>query len=352
MLRKLCNGARAQWQSQLPDALMAYRNAVSTVTGYTPFFLYHGRRARIPLSTMLAGAEPPPDLLGNRLATMSTVLLQAQEHTRESRHFNRERLARKATAGDIAVGDSVIVAANEPVTLSAKWDHQFEVTKIRGLTFWIRHQITNKELKVHRDKLRLVDPNMAWDNVADRPRRQQARRIPVIEPPQGFDADIIRNHPPGGPRERPLAPATCRAEIHAEPPPVNQMEIDVPDAPEQRPATVNPPAPPACSHMPHAPAPPPASMTTEPPAYVLRKRNAVGWVINPSDAKRSRISCLSFIRDWYTTHIHDTAEHLPHSTPPAEHGSTQTAAGVDHSYRTPPAGASTHGATRQQPYSD
>ena len=186
MLRKLCNGDRPQWQAQLPQALAAYRNAVSTVTGYTPFFLYYGRRARLPLSNVLQDALPPPNLLGNRLSDMADVFKQAKLNTENSRLHNRARLARKATAGDIVVGDSVIVAANEPVSLSAKWDPQYEVTKVHGTTFWVRHQRTQKEIKVHRDKLRLVDPNMSWDEVAPRPRRQQRRApnapLPRVDP--------------------------------------------------------------------------------------------------------------------------------------------------------------------------
>ena len=89
MLRKLCNGDRPQWQAQLPQALAAYRNAVSTVTGYPPFFLYYGRRARLPLSTVLPDTLPPPNLLGNRLSDMADVFKQAKLNTENSRLHNR-----------------------------------------------------------------------------------------------------------------------------------------------------------------------------------------------------------------------------------------------------------------------
>ena len=71
----------------------------------------------------------------------------------------------------------------ELVSLSAKWDPQYEVTKKHGTTFWIRHQRTLKEIKVYREKLRLVDPNACWDEIAPRPRRQQ-RRAPNAPLPQ------------------------------------------------------------------------------------------------------------------------------------------------------------------------
>ena len=111
----------------------------------------------------------------DRLADMAEVMNNAKLHTEQSRAFNRERLARKANAGLIEVGDTVIVAANEPVTLSAKWDHQFVVTRCVGTTYWISHQISGKSLKVHREKLRLVDPETVWDDVHERPRRYVPR---------------------------------------------------------------------------------------------------------------------------------------------------------------------------------
>ena len=83
-------------------------------------------------------------------------MAKAKLYTKQSRAYNRDRLARKVNAGLIEVGNTVIVAANEPVALSAKWDHQFEVTRCVGTTYWITHQISGKSLKVHREKLRLV----------------------------------------------------------------------------------------------------------------------------------------------------------------------------------------------------
>ena len=87
---------------------------------------------------MLPDLAPPPDYLGNRLADISEAYKQARVRTEDSRVHNRNRLANKATAGEIMVGDSVIVAANEPVSLSAKWDPQYEVTKKHGTNFWIQ----------------------------------------------------------------------------------------------------------------------------------------------------------------------------------------------------------------------
>lgn len=176
MLTKLINGQRGNWDKELPNALMAYRNSVSSVTGHTPFHLMYGRRGRLPLTRML---QPPSEEhvrpFGSRLDELAQALDAARVETENSRKYNRERLARKANAQKLEMGDTVIVAANEPLSLTAKWDHQYEVIRIEGTTHWVRHQTSGKTIKVHRDKLRLVDPEIVWDEVLPRPKRTRAK---------------------------------------------------------------------------------------------------------------------------------------------------------------------------------
>ena len=183
-LRKLVNGARTTWQEKLPAALTAVRTAPCASTGHSPFYLYYARRPRVPLSKFLDATCDQERVLGDRLANMSQALKEARVLTLLTREHNRTRLNDKANVQDIKVVDSVIVAANEPLSLTAKWDPQYEVTRIRGTTHWLRHQPTGKEIRVHMDKLRLVDPNMGWDEVSPRPRRQtHIRRAPPVIPP-------------------------------------------------------------------------------------------------------------------------------------------------------------------------
>ena len=176
MLSRLMNGRRTTWDEELPNAVMAYRNAVSSVTGHTPFHLMYGRRGRVPLTRML---QPPTEEharpFGSRLDELSTALTAARVETYKSRKHNRERLAKKANAHQLQVGDTVIVAANEPLTLTAKWDHQYEIIRIEGTTHWVRHQPTGKVLRVHRDKVRLVDPEALWEDIPLRPKRSRAQ---------------------------------------------------------------------------------------------------------------------------------------------------------------------------------
>jgi len=315
-LRKLVNGQRTTWQEKLPAALTAVRTSPSASTGHSPFFVYHARRPRLPLSTLLHPDCDGERLLGDRLATLSETLKEARLMTTLSRARNKARIDEKANDHDIQIGDSVIVVANEPLSLTAKWDPQYEVYRIRGTTFWLRHQQSGKEIRVHKEKLRLVDPHLSWDDVSTRPRRQtHLRRQPAPRPVA--DPPPVVNRPPAG-----------------RPPPLDGPQRDVPGRPSKRQRTEEPTplAPPGDAHIiaPRVPVLPPvvaqatpnaashqgagtnppqlaqrAMDTQRAPAYRpynlrVRKRHSPGDLppteiyCNPEEAKRARIESVAF----------------------------------------------------------
>ena len=202
MLEKLVNNNTATWEDRLGDALLAYRTSVSTVHGHTPFYLMYGRRSRMPLTRVLAGNGCNP--FGNRLDDLATALKITRQLTEESRHCNRERLAKKANACDIAVGDSVVVKAEERLTLTSRWDPHWEVTRVRGPVLWIRQQQSGRTRVVNREKVKLVDPTVSWDESRPRPLRVQRRhKAPAQREPESED----RQEEPDVPVDR--APATA-----------------------------------------------------------------------------------------------------------------------------------------------
>jgi transposase InsO family protein len=275
MLRKLINGRRTDWARKLPTVLKCYRIATSTVTGFSPFHLWYSRRPRIPLSRLLRYNDASPTLWGTRLEEMARVYKQARDMTAESRKFNRERLAQRATAGDIRVGDTVIVAANEPLSLTAKWDHQFEVIRRVGTTYWIRNQVTGKVIQVHREKIRLTDPDMVWDDVATRPRRQQRRRTAKQQAARQLWERAL--HPAVTPPPAPLHPAQPTVSdspaAHEAPPPVNPQPMDTSVSHDRLPLIRR---------------------------SARIKRKYTGQLCPPStaDIKRQRIECVELVRGW------------------------------------------------------
>ena len=49
MLRTVVGNQHNTWNKYLPAILLAYRTSVHNITKFTPFFLTHGREARLPV---------------------------------------------------------------------------------------------------------------------------------------------------------------------------------------------------------------------------------------------------------------------------------------------------------------
>ena len=185
ILKKLINGERSDWEDKLGPALWAMRTTTSATTGFSPFFLHHARPPRAPISDMLS--NDPAYSFGNRLAMQAEIFKEAARNTTESRKHNQARLKSKANAKKISVGDHVVLKANEPLSLTAKWDYGYIVTKVNGLTVDLVHPESGASLRVHREKVVLTDPDIAWEEVAPRPRRQR-QQVKQVHVPKRRDS--------------------------------------------------------------------------------------------------------------------------------------------------------------------
>ena len=173
LLQRLVKNTPSQWEDRLGDALMAYRTSVSLTTGHTPFFLLYSRRNRLPLTRTLQTNRATA--FGNRLDDQAIALQTARALTEDSRRYNRERLAKKANANDIAVGDSVLLKSEDRIPFTSRWDPQREVTRVRGPVLWLRNQQTGYRKVRHREKVVLADPTQNWDDHKPRPLRASYR---------------------------------------------------------------------------------------------------------------------------------------------------------------------------------
>ena len=171
IIAKQINNNRASWEDQLAPALMAYNNSVSDATSHTPFFLHHARRARLPISRLLHAEQT----LDQRLLDVSAALRTAISETYQARKYNRERLAKRANQGIIKVGDTVVVKAMEPLSLTSKWDPQWTVIAIKDKVVTLMHQQTSQQKVLNINKVRVVDPNIVWDDVNPRPKRNSRK---------------------------------------------------------------------------------------------------------------------------------------------------------------------------------
>jgi hypothetical protein len=170
ILRKLINQQRANWEKQLGPALLAYRVSTSATTGYSPFYLQTGRRPRLPLSQLLPmSRDVTPQ---SRLYDLSLALDATGQNLQRKQEINKAQRLGKANVTPLQAGDSVVLKAAEPMSLTSKWDHLYEVTRVRGPVINIRHQQSGQTLTVNNEKLRKVDPDIVWNAIRPRPKRQ------------------------------------------------------------------------------------------------------------------------------------------------------------------------------------
>ena len=173
ILQKMLANRPQNWLDKLPLAVGAMRKAVSETTGFSPHYLTYGLPPQVPLSRYLPQGG---DAFGNRLDDLAEAYRAARASTERAREMNRARLAKRATVDNsLNVGDTVLVKAEERLTNTARWDPGYIVTRVEGTTHWVRNPASGRERKVHREKLRLVDPSEEWDKIDKRPRRKRQK---------------------------------------------------------------------------------------------------------------------------------------------------------------------------------
>ena len=229
ILQKLVNNQQHQWEDRLGEALMAHRISVSTTTGHSPFYLMYGRHGRVPLSKTLQTTSE--QTFGNRLDDLAKALKLARTATEDSRHHNRERLRRQAREDIILQGDSVVVKADDRMPFTCRWDPHWQVYRVNKRAVWIRHQQTGRARVVNREKVRLADPTVSWDDHNARPIRnpRRARRLrqqPVQQEPDD-QQEQLHPRPIYKLRPQPINQEQDETANDAAPPPANE-EAPVP----------------------------------------------------------------------------------------------------------------------------
>ena len=125
--------------------------------------------------------------------------------------------------------------AQEPLSLTSKWDPQWTVTKVRGKVVTLLHQQTNKTKVLNVNKVRIVDPNIAWDCVNPRPIRNS--RVSTRTTGLGANTTRVMVHVPNTTTDP--APPTKRRRTHsdvsdvdaANRDPVDDLQPAAPDSP-------------------------------------------------------------------------------------------------------------------------
>ena len=114
MIGKLEQDKKAHWSEHLPEMLAAYNGTHSAVTGYSPYFLLFGRKARMPVDCLFPTLHDSPHqakmevsvaAMQKRLREAFVVAkhLTSQEAARQRRYYNRRVGAVALQPGDVVM---------------------------------------------------------------------------------------------------------------------------------------------------------------------------------------------------------------------------------------------------------
>ena len=114
MIGKLEQDKKAHWSEHLPEMLAAYNGTRSTVTGYSPYFLLFGRKARMPVDYLFPTLHDSPHqtkmevsvgAMQKRLKEAFAVArhLTSQEAAKQWRYYDRKAGAVALRPGDVVM---------------------------------------------------------------------------------------------------------------------------------------------------------------------------------------------------------------------------------------------------------
>ena len=115
MIGKLEQDKKAHWSEHLPEMLSAYNGTRSVVTGYSPYFLLFGRKARMPVDYLFPTLHDLPHQTKMEVS-VAAMQKRLKEAFAVARHFTSQEAAKqrgyydhKAGAVALQPGDVVMV---------------------------------------------------------------------------------------------------------------------------------------------------------------------------------------------------------------------------------------------------
>ena len=152
ILRKLVlkRGDASNWHTLLPQALMAYRTMLSSITGFTLFKLVFGREMStgVEFSTPFAETSFVPK---DHLLSIIAKLEELDEYTREVMDAKFERVAHRLSGkavrkfshpGDIVRIRNHKMALTAPTKFAPGWSIPYLVLEVQGVKFKVKNSKT------------------------------------------------------------------------------------------------------------------------------------------------------------------------------------------------------------------
>jgi len=124
-LRAYCDKDQMNWPALIPSILMAFRRAISSSTGFSPFYMMFGEEMRLPFDIALEPKDSLPqnyrDYLSQFIANLKIAHEIAQENEAQSKEKDKVRHDKRAQVQNFGIGDLVLLNVHKvPKGLSRK----------------------------------------------------------------------------------------------------------------------------------------------------------------------------------------------------------------------------------------
>jgi len=172
-IARLTSNESKEWDEFVEATLFAYRTKKHKTTGYTPFYLMHGRQATLPIDLKLPGKEET-DVSDNPLMERLYHLIEQVENDRQAvvqkvtqvQQKQKERYDQEGISEKLKIGDKVLVEktwlkTNFSAKLEDKWigpyfihdvlkDNVYKLRNMDGRL--VRNLVHGNRLKLYYEK--------------------------------------------------------------------------------------------------------------------------------------------------------------------------------------------------------
>ena len=163
------------WESHLRAVCMAYNTSIQPITGYLPFFLMFGRKARLPTDIMYGTGQADNFSVDRFINDVSVVLENAYQHVRNTMGFKQDcqkelydckRYGEFYQAGDLVWLHTPVVPRGVCQKLHRPWTGPYKIIKrLADVTYRIQNYNGRRcrRLVVHFDHLKPCRQDMRME---------------------------------------------------------------------------------------------------------------------------------------------------------------------------------------------
>ncbi|KAI8513239.1 hypothetical protein Bbelb_098780 [Branchiostoma belcheri] len=163
VLRAYVSDNQRDWDTHLPMVKFAYNTSEHSTTKFTPYFVMHGREARLPVELMFGtpttAAAPVQEYVKDLVDKLPTVFKLVADNTKQAHRRQKDLFDRRVYGDPFQEGDKVLLAKKSlgkglAKKLARKFEGPFTVVeRVGGNAYRIRKSRANTSKVVHFENL-------------------------------------------------------------------------------------------------------------------------------------------------------------------------------------------------------